>query len=306
VAAPHPSAAALCLLALGAAYTLTRFLPHLAAFPRIDTLERLAVFATLAGSAGFAAAGLFSGPRFAQLWLFGAVSLAVAYMHTLSFVITHGVFIPGLAFLLAYAFARLDAWPRHALTALCLLALTLSAFHKWMLPFSWYGWTDAPVYAAEPLRDGPPGLAAIRGGAEQQEFTRRLTAYLRDHSGPRREAYLFFYLPQFYLLSGTRPATYSFTPFIDVASDEVARRDAQTLLDHPPPVIGYTVVDGAELTQWETDFRAGRPSGQRDLVAALDRLVADYQLLDTLAMPGSGRPLRVYVQKNPLSDDGLQ
>ena len=104
-------------------------------------------------------------------------------------------------------------------------------------------------------------------------------------------------MPEFYVLSGTQPPTRSATPFIDVASNAVARGDAEILRRDPPPVIAYTVVDDAELAQWEHDFRAGQPSGQRDLVAAIEEIVKSYRLIDTLRMPGSGRPVRIYVRE---------
>lgn len=289
----------LSLCALGFGYLLTAVRPQLASYARLDVLEQIAVFVTLIGSVIVTWRGLFRPDRpSAELWLFGTVSLAVAYMHSLSFLITPGIFIPGLAFLIAQTFHGLEvpnrSLARYALAALCMVTISLSTFHKWMVPYAWYGWSDAPLSQATPVTT--PGLLGIRGGAEQQEFTTRLTRYLRDYSGPTHESYLFFYLPQFYLLSGTHPVTYSFTPFIDVASDGVARRDAETLRQHPPPVIGYTVVEEAELAGWENDFRAGKPSGQRDLIRTLDRLVVDYKLLDTLLMPGSHRPVRIYAR----------
>jgi hypothetical protein len=203
--------------------------------------------------------------------------------------------VPGLAFLIAFALSRLEHTRlARAVAVLCLIALSLSAFRKWMVPFAWYGWADSPVAQSQPV--SLPEAGELRAGAEQQQFATRLTTYLRDYSGPNHEAYLFFYMPEFYVLSGTHPVTRSFAPFIDVASDAVARDDADILRRSPPPVIAYTVVDGDELSAWEHDFRAGRISGQRTLVAAIEDLVREYRLLDTLSMPGTGRPVRIYAR----------
>ena len=47
---------------------------------------------------------------------------------------------------------------------------------------------------------------------------------------------------------------------------------------------------------WERVFRGGRHSGQRDLISTLNTLVVSYKLLDTLQMPGSERPVKVYAR----------
>ena len=49
-----------------------------------------------------------------------------------------------------------------------------------------------------------------------------------------------------------------------------------------------------ELQEWEDLFRGGKPSGQRRLVAVLDKLSSEYRLLDTLQFPGSGRLVKVF------------
>lgn len=292
---------ALWLTAAGAVLCLVAALwasnTALAAHPRVVTPQRVVMFLSLYGSA---VAWIYFGLRREyQLWLIASVSLAVAYMHSLSFVVTESMSLPSLAFLIALLLHRLPATLpgqalRWATVAACAGTIFTAATYKLGKPFGWYGWEEPPVSASQ-QRSTLPQFAGLRMSAPSAEFFERLVKAVDANSQPQDRILAFFYLPLAHILTGRFPATSTFNHFIDVAPDEVCRADAARLEANPPPVIVYTPLSPGEIDAWEHDFRAGRPSGQRDLVATLDKLLLSrYRLVESLNMPGTNRPVRVY------------
>lgn len=208
--------------------------------------------------------------------------------------------MPGAAFLLAWGLERVGHGRLNSrwvlpISGICLMAIFCATVLKLVTPFSWYGWKDVPVHQASRY-SSLPQLRGIRMSPEAAAFAERLTALVAAHSAREQPIYVFFYLPLAYVLPDRDPSTFAYIHFIDVASDGLVMSDSAVLRAHPPAVIVYTTVPDAELTDWEQQFRGGRPSGQRELISTLNSLVASYKLADTLPMPGSGRPVKVYVR----------
>jgi hypothetical protein len=278
-------------------------------YARLSSPHRIMMFACLFGSIAavlyyFARWGRGVMATFAeqQLFLLAGVAAAVAYMHSLSFVVTESMTLPALPFLIALALDRLNssgvqrAARAIVVAAACGAALTAATF-KLALPFAWYGWTEQPVQFSTET-SSLKQLAGLRMSPRSKDFIERLDRAVENNRTSSSSEYAFFYLPLTYILTDGYPPTIAFNHFIDVAPDVVCRRDAQTLSAAKPSVIVYTPLHPGEILEWERDFRASRSSGQRDLIVTLDRLTAsDYRLVDTLHMPGSERPVAVYVRK---------
>lgn len=280
----------------------------LAAYSRITSPHRILMFISLFGSV---AAALYYSVRWVrgvmrpleeQLWLVAAVSAAVAYMHSLSFVVTESMSMPGLPFLIALALDRLSSAPiqRVARAGVILggfaVALT-AATYKFAVPFAWYGWAEQPVQFSTET-SSIRQLAGLHMSARSRDFIEHLERDIEQNRTSPSSEYAFFYLPLAYILTDGYPPTIAFNHFIDVAPDAICRKDANTLLETRPSVIVYTPVKDGEIAEWEHDFRASHPSGQRDLVATLDKLTAsDYRPVETLRMPGSERAVIVYTRK---------
>jgi hypothetical protein len=303
--------AAIGALAAAAYFAATR--PGIESrIPRLVSVPRIFLFAALFGGAAvflfYTLRWLYAlrlrrrlDPLDAQFWLFGGVSFMAAYMHSLSFVTTESMVLPGAAFLLAWALdhfhgaGRLASGIALALTALCFVGIFFAATLKLITPFAWYGWKDAPVSQASAY-SMQPRLRGIRMSPQSAAFIDRLSTLVDAHSTPQQPIYAFYYLPLAYIVSDRDPATFAYIHFIDVASDSLALSDSQLLRQHPPAVIVYTTVTDPEIADWEKLFRGGRPSGQRSLISTLNNLVAGYRLLDTLQMPGSERPVKIYAR----------
>ena len=303
----------LALIAIGgiAAVFIARALAitGFGAYARLSSPHRILMFICLFASIAavlyyFArwAQGTVSSAVEQQMFLLAGVSAAVAYMHSLSFVVTESMTLPGLPFLIALAIDGLNSTPVRRLAragvvvAACGAALTAATF-KLARPFAWYGWNEQPVqFSTE--SSSLTQLAGLKMSPRSKDFIERLDrAVEKNRTAPSSE-YAFFYLPLTYILTDGYPPTIAFNHFIDVAPDKICRTDAQMLATTRPSVIVYTPLLPGEILDWERDFRASRTSGQRDLIVTLDRLTAsDYRLVDTLHMPGSERPVGVYARK---------
>lgn len=286
--------AALLIIVAALAASVTPIASHI----RIVTPQRIFMFFSLFGS-GLAFL-FFAWKRETQLCLMAAVSIAVAYTHSLSFVVTESMVLPSLAFLVALGLDRLasdwrSAAVRWGLAAGCAAVFFTASASKLAKPFGWYGWEEPPALAAT-HSSALPELAGLRMSAPAAQFFETLTSLVRTHSAPSDQIYAFFYLPLTHILSRRMHPTSAFNHFIDIAPDRVCRSDAALLRANPPAIVVYTPLHPGELENWEKDFRAGRPSGQRDLIATLEELIDDYKLAETLYMPGTRRPVRIYVR----------
>lgn len=280
----------------------------LSAYPRLTSPHRILLFIALFGS--IAAVSYYFGqwalrpmpPIQQQMFLLAGVSAAVAYMHSLSFVVTESMCVPGLPFLTALALNRLGRAPvqqlaRTGIVAAAFGATLTAATYKMSAPFSWYGFNEEPVQFSTET-SSIKQLAGLRMSARSRDFIDRLHRAIRENLDGRSSEYAFFYLPLAYIVSDAYPPTTAFNHFIDVAPDQICRLDAGTLEAARPSVIVYTPLRPGEILDWEKDFRAGHPSGQRDLIATLEKLIAaDYRAVDTLQMPGSERAVIVYARK---------
>jgi hypothetical protein len=292
--------------ALAAAYLASTHPAFPQRFYRMASMPRVFLFLSLFGGA---ATFLYFTWRWlrgqlsegdAQFWLISGISFAAAYMHSLSFVTTESMVLPGGAFVLAWGLDRIgngrltSRWAM-PLSAVCVAGMFCAATLKLATPFSWYGWKDAPVNEASQY-SSLPQLRGIRMSPRAAAFVERLATLVESPSARQQPIYVFFYLPLGYILPDRDPSTFAYIHFIDVASDAITRSDNNMLRAKPPAVIVYTEVPDAETTEWEREFRGGRHSGQRDLIATLNSMVVSYKLLDTLQMPGSERPVKVYAR----------
>lgn len=291
---------------LAAAYVASTHPAFERRFYRLASVPRIFLFLSLFGGA---ATFLYFTWRWlrgqlseldAQFWLISGVSFAAAYMHSLSFVTTESMVLPGGAFVLAWGLDRIgngrlaSGWAL-PFSALCIAGIFCAAMLKLTTPFSWYGWKDEPVNQATQY-SSLPQLRGIRMSPRAAAFMERLSTLVDAHSTRQQPIYVFFYLPLGYILPDRDPSTFAYIHFIDVASDAITLSDNNVLRAQPPAVIVYTEVPDAETTAWEQQFRGGRHSGQRDLIATLNSMVVSYKLLDTLQMPGSQRPVKVYAR----------
>lgn len=267
---------------------------HVATFG--NNLLKPFVYLTLAGS-GLLSALLawkcFTGAlvrRHAQFFLFASVSFAVAFMLSLSFPVLMVMMVPGLGLIVAAAIEGVAGWQRWVVCVVCGVLLFAETEAKIFDPFDFDGWPEPPATLSDTKSSLPvlDGLILSPNTAQFVDNTIRLIGKYSTSSDT------IFVYPEFSFLYGAtnrRPATYSGSHNIDVVSDAFAKEEAARLLRARPAVLVCGQVSESFLLWNEGFWRGGGPSGQRDLIAAVQQLMNEYHLAASFRL--SGWPLRV-------------
>lgn len=234
--------------------------------------------------------------RQAQFALFATVSFIVAFMLSLSFPSFEAMLIPGIGFLIAAALDGLR--PRYHAFIYIAAALLLISYTRSKLdhPFGFDQFVDPSVWTAHSTSTLPQ-LHGLLLPQSTVDFVDGTVDIIRTHSTPRDTIFTYPELGIFYTLSARRYPTLASSHNIDVINDQFAREEAQRVLNGKPAVIIYRRESEEQLHADELLWRHGKPSGQRDIIAAVETLVKDYKLAASYDVGGGAFPVLVYVRR---------
>jgi hypothetical protein len=233
----------------------------------------------------------------AQLWLWAGVSFTTAFLLFLSWPVFEAMVMPGLPFLIALLLDASASRRRYnaVVPAICGALILMQTADKLTEPYAFNGWRDAPVRLATET-SSLPEMRGFRLSKDAVRLIDGVTDIIRKRSAPGDAIFTYPSMPLFYYLSGRGLATYSGSHNIDAVPDAVAEDDAATLLRTRPAVIVYYEFP-PQFVEWEEAlWRAGRPSGQRAIVAAIERLSHEYELAGSFTVPMTASPVRVLVR----------
>jgi Dolichyl-phosphate-mannose-protein mannosyltransferase len=288
------------LLIIGSAMAL-----DLTKLPALNDFSKCSVYYTLvAGSVlGIVAIGygLRSGRAEERIWqilLFAGVGWSVAVTLSLSWPAFEAMALPGLGLLIAAALEGSRHWGRRFLCLVLTAMVFLAVREKLDLPFSFDHQDELAVRLATQT-SAEPLLRGMRLPPETVRLLDETVSTMRTKAGVGDTVFTYPEMGLLYALSGRNPPTWSGSHNIDVVPDSFAREEAERILRARPAVILYARPSETDLRLEEKVWRNGRPSGQRDIVSALDKLVTDYQLVDTFCLQSGDNPIRLYVRRSP-------
>lgn len=292
--------AATALITIGAAELLSLMTP----WPALRDSSKSAIYFVFAGTTFFGLIAIdlaLKRPRKStlRLWqiaILAAVGWSVAFTLSLSWPAFEAMIIPGLGLLLAAAVEGTRGWGRRFLYAVMLAMIFLTVREKLDLPFGFLKENEAPVRLAT-ARSSLPELRGMRLPLEEVRFLDETVPLMQSAAARHQAAYTYPEFGLLYTLSGANPPTWASSPNFDVVSDSLARDDAERLLQHPPEVIVYARPTEEDQRVQEALWRDGQPSGQRDLVRAVDSLLPQYRLVDTFQLMPEDTPISVYVRR---------
>ena len=234
--------------------------------------------------------------RQSQFALFASIAFTVAFMTSLSYPAFEAMTVPGLGLILAVLLNDFIGWKRLAVYAVCGMLLFCETQFKERLPFSFAGWFEPAVKDAAKA-SSLPELRGFLLPPNTVDFVDSTIRIIRQYSSPQNTIFIYPELGFFYGATERRSATFSLSHNIDVVSDPFAKQEAERLLRARPAVLIY----GPEpwLLGEEALWRNGKPSGQRDLMAAVETLAHEYKLVQTFRLYPFGYPVYVFVRPAP-------
>ena len=270
--------------------------------PHLDGLAKpaifLDVFATLALLACYSflwLRGTLSG-REAQFFLLVTVSFVMAFMVSLSYPVFEAMLLPGLGFLTAAALDGLRG-RRVALVYLaCGSLLVAQTCLRLDRPFGFEGF-DEPAVRTATAESQIPELRGLRLPPEIVEFIDGTARIVAEHTSANDTIFTYPEMGIFYAVTHRRFPTTSGSHNIDVVNDSFASEEAERLLAGRPAVLIYYRESEADLRSEEMLWRGGHRMGQRDIIAAMETLAAQYDLVRTFKLPPSDRLVSVYARR---------
>ena len=231
--------------------------------------------------------------RQSQFALFAAIAFIVAFMTSLSFPLFEAMTIPGLGLILVVLLNDFEGWRRFGVYAVCGVLLFCETQFKERLPFGFEGWDEPPVKEAT-VASSLPELRGFLLPPSTVDFVDSTIRIISEYSTAKDTIFVSPDLGFFYGATERMPATFSGSHNMDVAPDSFVKQEAERLLRARPAVLIYGPVSDSLLRWEETLWRHGKPSGQRDLIAAVETLAREYRLVRTFNP--CGNPVYVFVR----------
>lgn len=173
----------------------------------------------------------------------------------------------------------------------CIGLVAVGAWRKQFLPYSWV-WAEPPLSQSRNA-SALPELSGFLLSASTVRTFDGVTALIRRHSDPAERIWVYPAMAVFYGLADRRPSTFAVHHWMDTCPDEVAEKDALSLLADPPAVIVAQRWPLEAIAADERYFRSGGRSGQRRLHEVLEELLPRYALVGTF-------PTRAVVRRPPI------
>ena len=233
--------------------------------------------------------------RQAQYLLLAAVSFSVAFMLALSWPAFEAMVVPGLAFLLAAMLDGWNGWRRAVLVSICASILFAITCIKLQEPFGFGHLHEGPVRTAN-SRSQVAELKGLLLPEEDVRFIDTTADIIRANSSPEDTIFTYPEMALFYGISGRKFPTFSGSHNYDLVSDTFAKREAERLLSSRPAVLIYAPEPEAFVRGSEAVWRGGKPSGQRDMAAAVEALANQYRLAARFKVGNQSSPVFVFVR----------
>jgi hypothetical protein len=233
--------------------------------------------------------------RAAQAILFAAVAWSIAVMLSLSWPAFEPMVLPGLGFLLAATLDGVQARFKWVLLVVMAAMVFIQVREKLDMPFGFGHQDEASVRYAN-AASVQPQLRGMRMAPEMVRFLDETVNLVATKTRPGDTIFTYPEMGLFYPLTGRQPPTWSGSHNIDVINDAFAREEAKRLSRSRPALIVYYRLPEEVLRGEERVWRGGRRSGQRDLIAAVETLVAGYKLAGEYVIAPGDPPIDVYVR----------
>ncbi|MDB5896193.1 MAG: hypothetical protein JWQ88_3724 [Rhodoferax sp.] len=157
------------------------------------------------------------------------------------------------------------------------LLLSFAAYlveHKFRDPYYWWS-IESPDVRKVQCASVEGVLHGLCVPPAKAQGLATITGLVREHSRPGDPIYVFPHMPVFHLLTQRPPFHGAVVSWFDFMSDRQASTVARDMSAAPPAVLVIAQLPELVFSTHERLFRAGGRMGQRDIIAAIDALVAN-------------------------------
>lgn len=166
---------------------------------------------------------------------------------------------------------------------------------KFILPYSWWGLTEASVQESNTEITDIDELEGLLLSESTADGIERITKAIKDNSNENDTIFVFPQIPIFYVLSDRTSDTYTKVQWFDVSNYDSIIKDIEVLSDTLPKVIVHMKVDSYIVKSHEGLFNGGKVSGLSVMDEFLNTLeYGNYELIDSLVL--QDYPVSVYVR----------
>ncbi len=238
--------------------------------------------------------------RGAQFLLYASVGLSVSFMLSLSYPAFEAMIVPGLGLPIAALLDTPRLWQRVAVVLAGLTLVAAETCDKVERPFSFTKFDEQTTKKAN-TKSSLPEMWGFRLPKSSVYFLDGTMKIIREDTSPGDTIFSYPELGIFYALSGLACPTATCSHNIDVVNDSFAESEAKRLLANPPAVLIYSPQSEGWLRYEEVVWRNGRRSGNRAIIAAVEKLAREYRLVGDFRPPFWQPETFVYVRNDRAS-----
>jgi hypothetical protein len=169
---------------------------------------------------------------------------------------------------------------------------------RFTTPYSWWGGYEPRVQLGY-VSLNIPRLKHIYLSPPTARLYREVCSYIQTRSKPTDEVYFFPHLAIFNVLTERTNSCFVPIAFFDVCPDAAALQAAEYLQSKKPQLIVWMQLQENVWTTHEKMYREGKPSGQRQIAAAIEALKArgDYVVVYQSHDVGGYDPVEILMRK---------
>lgn len=163
----------------------------------------------------------------------------------------------------------------------CYLILIISDF-RYRQPYAWWGWFEPDIHTSNVVNN-IPGISKFKLSPRTNIMYNKIYTDIMNNTARNDQVFVFPYMQIFNVMTGRTNTNFTPVTWFDVCPDKYAESTAQWVDKVRPKVIVYMHVSKTALNTHEKLYRNGHPSGQREIMKVISKLVnsGEYVVIDS-------------------------
>jgi hypothetical protein len=187
----------------------------------------------------------------------------------------------------------------------CYLILIVSDF-RYRVPYAWWGWFEPDIHTSK-VANNIPGISNFKLSPRTNVMYNKIYTDIMNNTTSSDQVFAFPHMQIFNVMTGRINTNFTPVTWFDVCPDQYAKSTAQWIDKVRPKIIIYMHVSKTALEVHEKLFRNGNPSGQREIIKVINKLVksGEYIVIDNFSQDDdefANFPIDVLLRVDHLKD----